>query len=95
MLGSWFLCYVSSLRRIPGFIFAYSSRYTTFLEGGRFNHTHQQAGEAAIVFFELFDDLVHRLDVRILQATANRVGEQLFGEAFIELAAMVIGQDAL
>src|SRR5687768_5979262 len=43
------------------------SRVSTFLEGGRFDHAHEQSRKAAFLGFEAVDDLIDRLHIIVFQ----------------------------
>ena len=63
------------------------ARIAPLLERRRFDHAHQQRGELAAVPVEALDDPVNRLDVGRLEPAAQGVGQQLLGDATVEVEA--------
>ena len=65
------------------------------LERRGFDDSHQQGGESPVVPLDPGDDLVHGFDVMIIEAAAQGIGEELLGEAAVEVAPEVVLEDLL
>ena len=65
------------------------------LERGRFDDARQQGGEPPVLAFEPVDDPVDRLDVVILEPAPEGVGQQLLGQAAVEVDAVLVLEDLL
>ena len=75
----------SSVARVVGLGGGAWRSRPALLERGRLDDARQQGREPAVAALEPVDDLVDRLDVVVLEPAAEGVGQQLLGQAAVEV----------
>jgi len=66
-----------------------------FLERRGLDDAHQHSRETSAIAFEPLHDLIDGLHVVVLEAAAQRVGQQLLRQAAVKVHAMFVGENVL